>query len=112
MTDVLPGPDYSPTLPNLFKSAAESFADDEFLVMGDRRLTFSQANQEASEIAKGLLALGVGKGTRVGLLMSNRPDWALIFLAATRIGALVVTMSTFYQAPELDWPSSSTMSTR
>ena len=104
MMDVqIPGPAYVPTLVNTLKSAVERFPDTEFLVQGSRRLTFQQADEESAALAKGLLAMGIGKGTRVGLLMSNKPDWVVIFLAATRIGALVVTMSTFYQPPEVDW---------
>ena len=104
MMDVqIPGPAYVPTLVNTLKSAVERFPDTEFLVQGSRRLTFRQAEEESAALAKGLLAMGIGKGTRVGLLMSNKPDWVVIFLAATRIGALVVTMSTFYQPPEVDW---------
>lgn len=99
----IPGPAYVPTLVNTLKSAVERFPDTEFLVQGSRRLTFRQAEEESAALAKGLLAMGIGKGTRVGLLMSNKPDWVVIFLAATRIGALVVTMSTFYQPPEVDW---------
>lgn len=99
----LPGPDYIPTLANTLKFAVERFPDTEFLVQGSRRLTFRQADEEAAALAKGLLAMGIGKGTRVGLLMSNKPDWVVIFLAAARVGALVVTMSTFYQPPEIDW---------
>jgi len=98
-----PGPDYIATVPNLLRSAVSRFPDDEFLVMRERRLSFRDAERESAELAKGLLALGVGKGTRLGLLMSNRPDWAVIFLAASRIGALTITISTFYQPPELDW---------
>lgn len=99
----LPGPDYVPTLGNALASAVGRCPDTEFLVQRERRLTFRQAEEESAALAKGLLAMGVGKGTRLGLLMSNRPDWVVIFLAATRIGALVVTMSTFYQPPEIDW---------
>jgi len=40
-------------------------------------------------MAKGLLASGVGKGTRVGLLAPNSPEWVVAWLAATRIGAVV-----------------------
>lgn len=99
----LPGPAYVPSLANTLKSAVERFPDTEFLVQGTRRLTFRQTEEESAKLAKGLLAMGIGKGTRVGLLMSNKPDWVVIFLAATRIGALVVTMSTFYQPPEVNW---------
>ncbi len=68
-----------------------------------RRLTFAQADQESARLARGLLALGVGKGARVGIMMPNSPDWVLCWLAAARIGALTVPISTLYQAPELRW---------
>ena len=75
----------------------------DFLVMGDRRLTFRDAERQSAELAKGLLALGIGKAARVGLLMPNEPDWVLNYFALARVGALTVTLSTFYQASEISW---------
>jgi acyl-coenzyme A synthetase/AMP-(fatty) acid ligase len=94
---------FPPTLPNVLAHAVEAFAEKEFLVCGERRLTFGQADEESGKLARGLLALGVGKGTRVGIMMANSPDWVLSWLAAARIGALTVPISTLYQAPELRW---------
>ena len=51
----------------------------------------------------GLLAAGIGKGTRVGLLMGNSPDWIVAWFAALRVGALVTGVSTFLKSPELAW---------
>ena len=92
-----------PTLPHVVALANERFAEKEFLVCGETRLTFAQADQESARLARGLLALGVGKGARVGIMMPNSPDWVLCWLAAARIGALTVPISTLYQAPELRW---------
>jgi acyl-coenzyme A synthetase/AMP-(fatty) acid ligase len=96
-------PPFPPTLPRVLAHAVEHFAEKEFLVCGERRLTFRQADEESGNLARGLLALGVGKGTRVGIMMANSPDWVLCWLAAARIGALTVPISTLYQAPELAW---------
>ena len=96
-------PPFPPTLPNVLRHAAECFGEKEFLVCGERCLTFRQADEESGNLALGLLALGVGKGTRVGIMMANSPDWILSWLAAARIGALTVPISTLYQAPELRW---------
>jgi acyl-CoA synthetase (AMP-forming)/AMP-acid ligase II len=97
------GREFSPTLPNLLRAAGESFADRDFIASDDGRLSFAEAEETSRAWAKGLLGLGVGKGTRVGLLMPNNADWVLAFFAATRVGALCAAMSTFYQAPELAW---------
>ena len=96
-------PPFLPTMPAVLAHAVEQFGDAPFLLCGDRRLTYAEADAASSALARGLLALGVGKGTRVGIVMPNSPDWVLCFLAASRIGALTVPISTFYQAPELAW---------
>jgi acyl-CoA synthetase (AMP-forming)/AMP-acid ligase II len=91
------------TLPALLRDAAVRFENREYLVLGERRVTFADAERTSAEWARGLLALGLGKGARVGILMPNNPDWVLAFLAAGRIGALTVTLSTLFQPPEISW---------
>ncbi len=94
-------PPYPPTLPNVLAAAVANFPNREFLVCGENRLTFAQADEASAGLATGLMALGVGKGSRVGILMPNSPDWVLCWLAAARIGALTVPISTFYSTAEL-----------
>lgn len=95
--------EYAPTLPNLFRDAVSRFGDRDFIVCDGKRISFAQAERETAERAKALLALGVGKAGRVGLLMANEPDWVLNYLAAARAGALTVSLSTFFQAAEISW---------
>ena len=62
----------------------------------------SRTPTEASlELAARLLAAGIGKGSRVGLLYANTPAWVVAWLAAARLGALTVPLSTFAPGPEL-----------
>jgi len=76
-------------------------ADGEFLVTDDERLTFGEADTASMELADALLASGVGKGTRVGILFANCAQWLISWLAAARIGALTVPLSTFAPGAEL-----------
>jgi acyl-CoA synthetase (AMP-forming)/AMP-acid ligase II len=77
---------------------------DRLLVAGfGRTSTYREVEVESAELAKGLLAAGVGKGSRVGLLMPNSPDWAVAWLGALRAGALVTGISTFLRPRELAW---------
>jgi acyl-CoA synthetase (AMP-forming)/AMP-acid ligase II len=89
------------TAGGLIRSKAASAPERVFLVKDDVRLTFGEAERRSRKLARGLLAAGAGKGTRIALLLPNGPDWVLAWLAAARIGALVVPMNTFYQAREL-----------
>ncbi len=74
---------------------------DDFIVSPTERLTFGEADQRSAALAARLLAAGVGKGTRLGLLYPNGSPWVVTWLAASRIGALTVPLSTFAPGREL-----------
>ncbi|HEV7853368.1 MAG TPA: class I adenylate-forming enzyme family protein, partial [Mycobacterium sp.] len=75
--------------------------DGEFLITDHERLTFAEADTASLELAEALLVFGVGKGTRVGILFPNCAQWLICWLAAARIGALTVPLSTFAPGAEL-----------
>ena len=75
--------------------------DGEFLVTDCERMTFAEADNASLELADALLASGVGKGSRVGILFPNCAQWLISWLAAARIGALTVPLSTFAPGEEL-----------
>ena len=89
------------TAGGLIRSKAASDPERVFIVKDAVQLSYGEADRRSRKLARGLLAAGVGKGTRVGILLPNGPDWVLAWLAAARIGALVVPLNTFYQAREL-----------
>ena len=96
-------PDYEPTAANLIRAQAERHGETPLVVLGERRLTFAEVETRSAELARGLLAAGVGKGSRVGLLAPNGPEWIIGWLAATRIGAVTALLNTYLKARELDW---------
>ena len=96
-------PDYTPTIPEFIRTRVAAFGDRPLIMLGDRRITYRDAADESARLARGLVASGIGKGDRVGVLMPNGPDWVVTWLAATRIGAVVVPMNTFYKPRELGW---------
>ncbi|BCO66728.1 AMP-binding protein [Mycobacterium intracellulare] len=60
--------------------------DGEFLVTDSERLTFAEADAQSRALADALLASGVGKGTRVGILFPNCAQWLIAWLAGERPG--------------------------
>jgi len=75
--------------------------DHPLLVCDSDRLSYAEAQRRSTRLACGLITLGAGKGTHVGVLYPNGPDFIVAMLAAARIGAVVVPFSTFATAPEL-----------
>lgn len=76
-------------------------ADHPLLICDAERLTYREADLRSGELARGLVALGAGKGTHIGLLYPNGAAFVVGMLAAARIGAVVVPFSTFQTAAEL-----------
>ena len=99
----MPSLDDPPTIPQLTRTLAERHGDAELIVLDSQRLSYREAEARSAQLARALLSRGVGKGTRVGLLMPNGPDWVVAWLAATRLGAVLVPLNTFFQTRELQW---------
>lgn len=70
-------------------------------VDGSRSWSFSQMDESADHVACGLLALGLQRGDRIGVLGLNQVGWLQLFFAAARIGVCVVALSVRYRDHEL-----------
>ncbi len=97
----VPETDYRPTMPGVIRHRAAIDPDREFIVMPDRRMTFSQAEAASRRVGKELLAAGVGKGTRIGIMYAYGTDWVVAWIAITRIGAICMPFSSTYKPAEL-----------
>ncbi|MCV7286603.1 acyl--CoA ligase [Mycolicibacterium wolinskyi] len=75
--------------------------DHPLLICDDTRVSYTEAEARSARLARGLAALGAGKGTHVGLLYPNGVEFVVAMLAAARIGAVVVPFSTFLTSTEL-----------
>src|SRR5271156_1197695 len=67
----------------------------------DRRLSYRELEVTTHDLAMAFIDAGVVKGTRVGLIMPNGVRWVQIAIALTRIGAVLVPLSTLLAAREL-----------
>ena len=84
---------------------AEKTPDKDYIVYADRglRFTWKEFNERVNHLAKGMLAIGIEKGTHVGLWATNVPDWLTFLYACARIGAVCVTVNTNYKQNELEY---------
>ncbi len=93
------------TIGAFFEEQVQRLPDHEFIVYPDRdlRFTFKQFDERVNRLAKGLLAIGIGKGDNVGIWATNVPDWTTFMFATAKIGAVLVTINTHYRSFELEY---------
>ena len=69
----------------------------------DRTITNAELQEEGIAAARSLIRLGIGRGDRVGVLLGNGPEWVVMALATSYIGATLVPLNTWYKETELRW---------
>ena len=69
----------------------------------DYTRTYSQFRDDVDQVARSLIAMGVKAGDKVAVWATNVPQWYLTFWAATKIGAVLVTVNTAYKIHEAEY---------
>jgi fatty-acyl-CoA synthase len=93
------------TLGGLLEKWAHELPDHDFMVYPDRglRFSYSEFNERVDKMAKGLIAIGVKHGDKIGIWANNVPDWTTLMFASAKIGAILVTVNTNYKLAELGY---------
>lgn len=91
------------TLGDWLEHWANETPENECVIYSDRnlRFTWKTFNNRVNNMAKGLIAIGVSKGSHVGIWAQNVPDWLTFLFATAKIGAVAVTVNTSYKEHEL-----------
>ena len=112
MGDSLPAPSHvlgrtdtallEETLGTFLDRIASTHEDADALVSGAQgvRLSYRRLRDEVDRVARGLLALGLLHGDRIGIWSPNRAEWVLTQLAAARVGLVLVTVNPAYRELE------------
>lgn len=93
------------TIGDLLDEVSGRLPDKEGLVYADRpdRYTYRQLREAADMVAKALIGLGIQKGEMIALWGTNVPEWVLLQMGSAKMGAVLVTVNTAYQAVELEY---------
>ncbi len=103
------GPDQPPLLDETIganlAATVERFGDREALVVAHQgiRQTWREFQATVDAVAKGLLALGIEAGDRVGMWSPNYAEWIYIQYATAKIGAIQVNINPAYRTNELEY---------
>jgi len=91
------------TVGGVLSDAAQKWAEAEALVVRHQsvRWTYRELDRRVSEVARGLQALGLQPGDRVGIWSPNNAEWVLTQFATARAGLILVNINPAYRASEL-----------
>ena len=93
------------TINQKLRMQADILKDHPFHIFCQHKVTYSyrELNQRVEEIAKGLIALGLEKGDRVGIYSPSRPEWILTQYAWARADLIVVNINPAFQTKDLKY---------
>ena len=81
--------------------AALKYGDKVATVYHNGAVTYNQLKQTSDLIARGFLNLGIGKGDKIAIWMAGYSEWAFVYFALMRIGAVIVPVNTRYRPEEI-----------
>ncbi len=93
------------TFPQVLDKMVEEFPDQyafKYTTL-DYTRTYAQFRDDVDQFARSLIAMGVGPGDKVAIWATNVPAWFITFWAATKIGAVLVTVNTAYKIHEAEY---------
>lgn len=93
--------DRPPTVHAMFERSLARGPARDAMVFEGRRWSWADLDTAAGRLAASLAADGLGRGERVVMLLSNRPEFVIVLLAVLRLAAIAVPVSVREQAPGL-----------
>ena len=67
------------------------------------RRTYEEFDRETDELAKAFIGMGITRGEHIAIWSDNKPQWLLSQFATGKMGAVLVSVNTNYQAKELEY---------
>jgi putative long chain acyl-CoA synthase len=93
-----PGASMSATL----AEQAEAIGDETFFLWKGRAYTYANADARVNQIARALKTRGIGRGSHVGVLLPNHPDYLTLTTALNRLGAVAVLLNSGLRGSSLE----------
>ena len=95
---------FRPTLVGgLLDQAVQAFGPRPCTYFMGKRLSFAEIGALSDRAAKGLRALGVGEGVKVGLLLPNTPTFVIFYYGVLKAGGTVVNFNPLYSLEEIEF---------
>lgn len=92
---------YAHFLGDILAETAKRVPDKEAIVYNDERVTWAAFDLRVDHLAKAFLEMGIQRGDRIGIISTTRPEYLYTYLAAARIGAILVGFNILSSPSEL-----------
>jgi long-chain acyl-CoA synthetase len=89
------------SLVDLFRDAVEEYGESIFTIYEGNELTYRQVDDPSDRVARFLLAQGLKKGDRVGILLPNTPAFVVSYYGILKAGGVVMALNPAYRSAEV-----------
>ena len=87
---------------HFIENAAAKYPDQACAIFKGSEITYAEMDEIINRLAGALAAMGVKKGTPVGIFMPNSPQFVMAFYAILKAGGIVVATNPLYTAREIE----------
>jgi long-chain acyl-CoA synthetase len=85
----------------MLEETVGQYGDKTAVVLGEHRVSYRRLDEDSNRVANALIRMGVNKGNRVAMLLSNSVEFVIIYFGIVKIGGIAVPLDTKYKVTEL-----------
>jgi len=85
----------------MLEEAVGGYGKKTAIVSGDRRLSYAELDEASNKVANTLIRMGVNKGDRVAMLLTDSPEFVIIYFGIVKAGSIAVPLNPKYKVDEL-----------
>lgn len=89
------------TLVEFIEDRAREIPKHNAILFKDQAITYQELNQKANILAASLIRMGIQANDRIAVILPNRPEFIILWMAASKIGAAIVGLNFRYQQEEV-----------
>ena len=91
------------TIATLIEQVVAEHGRRKCLIYENTTYTYNRLSQKINQTARGLHKLGVTKGSRIGLFLSNCPEYIFAYFGIIKLGGINVPINTFLSSNEVQF---------
>ncbi len=91
----------NPTIGSILTKSAHEFPDKVAIICDGKQVTFRELNSRVNQLTHGFLCSGIGKNSRIAILMHNSVELVEIYFALTKAGIVGIPLNFRLTLPEL-----------